>query len=147
MKITNKDLREIFIPHMRELSTVRTSTKVAYNAAKTIKSALKASEDYDTARKTLLDGSASKDENGKPKTGPEPILDTNGNPVMEGGKPKTEMSYLFDTPEAKVECLKQIRELDAMEINLDIFPVSLDDLSSSQITAQMILALRDFITE
>ena len=147
MKITNADLRGIFIPHLRELSTIPTSTKVAYNAAKTIKSALGSSEAYDTARKTILDTSASKDDKGTPKTGLETIVDAAGNPIMENGKPKQEMSYLFDTPEIKADCLKKLRELELMEIELDVFPVSLNDFGSSQITAQMILALKDFITE
>jgi hypothetical protein len=129
MKITNAAIAQVFIPALRELSALKTSSKVAYNTARTIKSASAVIETFDSTRKQLLESAASKNEDGTP------VID------------KEKNEYVFVSDEEKSACLKSLVDLGNIEVDLDIYPVRLDDLSSTQITGQMVLSLGEFITE
>jgi hypothetical protein len=128
MKLTNADLTQSFLPALRELSTIRTNAKVAYNTVKTIKTALSAVEDFDSARKTLLENSAQQ-ENGKPK------ID------------EVKKEYVFVSDEVKEAVVKSLNELALAEVEFEIFPIKLSEFGNSEISAQLILSLKDFIVE
>lgn len=129
MKITNSELVQSFLPSLRELSVIRTSAKVAYNAVKTIKSAVSAVDDFDAARKALLENGAAKDENGKAKIDEE------------------KKEYVFISDEVKEAVIKSLNDLANTEVELAIFPVKASDFGSAEISAQIILSLKDFIEE
>lgn len=126
MKITNLELSIQFIPALRELSTLKTSARIAFNAVKTIKVANAAVETFEAARKTLIETRCE----------------------MKDGKPVTEGSeYVFATPEIKAEVTALITELQKEEITLDIYPVKISDFGSEIISPATIMGLGDFITE
>jgi hypothetical protein len=135
MKITNFELANSFSRALTELSVMRTTTKVAYNTVKTIKSATAAIESFESARKSIIETRCEMD-GGKPKT--EEVEQSNGQKTIE---------YVFSTPELKAEAIKMITELSAQETTLEVYPVKLEDFGSAELSAQTLLGLRDFVIE
>lgn len=128
MKITNAELTTNFIQALRELSSLRTNTKVAYNTVKTIKSTDVAIGNYDAARKNILETRCEK----------------------EGDKPKIDKEtneYVFASDEVKKEAIDSINELALTEIELEVFPVKIEDFGNTEISALTLLGLKDFVTE
>jgi len=140
MKITNLELQGQFIVALGELAITKTNTKVAYNAAKTIKSANAAIEVFNAAKKALVETRCVMDANGKPKTENVTVTDALG-------KESVQNHYVFPTPEVKAEVESLIGQLSNQEIDLDVFSVTLDELGSVEITPLMMMGLKDFIKE
>jgi hypothetical protein len=117
-----------FLAGLRDLSTIRTNSKVAYNTAKTIKSTMAAVENYDAARKSIIETRCE----------------------MVDGKPKVDKEkneYMFASEEIKADTEKQIADLSKEEVEIEIYPIKLDDLSNTELSAQVLLSLKEFITE
>lgn len=127
IKLTNSELTSSFVEALKELSTIRTNSKVAYNTAKTIKSTNSAFEVYSEARKAILETRCTKGEDGKPK------IEKN--------------EYVFESDEVKKEVLDNISELNKAEVELEVFPVKLSELNNVEISANVIFGLKDFIQE
>ena len=140
MKLTNTELTTSFVTSLAELSTMRTNTKIAFNTAKTIKSTNSAIESFQLARKTIVETRCIMGEDQKPVMG---MVDT----INNKGEAVKQLDYTFTTPELKTETLQLINELNAQEVEIEIYPIKISDFGSTEISATTILGLKDFIIE
>jgi hypothetical protein len=129
MKITNIGLHQSLLPALRELSTVRTNSKAAYNIVKTLKSAAAVWQVWEDARKSILESHADKDEIGAPK------IDKIG------------QKYIFASEDQEAECLKSLTELGLIEVEIETYPIKMSDLTNAEFSAQTLLSLQEFIEE
>jgi len=141
INISNLELKASFQPTLIELSKSKAPLKVSWNAAKTIKSVGAAIDTFDAARQNILESRCSKDSEGKPVTETQNVINEQGITVPSS-------VYVFPTPEIKAETESLLDALAKTMVDVEIYPVKLDDFGSSeQITGLSVLALREFITE
>lgn len=154
IKITNNDLIKSFLPALKEISLLRTPTKVAYNVQKTIKNCDELSKLHESARISILESRC--------------LMDSNNNPRIEFYKESGLNEYVFQTPQIRAEALKSTAELAQQEVEVEIFPITIDDIdmallqvpildkdgnimrteySKASISGEILLHLRDFISE
>lgn len=126
IKITNNEIVNNLLPALRDLSKVKTNSKVAYNIAKTIKKIVNAIEPYGTARTSLLENSC---------------VQIDGKPKIENGE------YIFSSDQIKNNCLKEINELSLLELEIDIFPIKFSEIENIEIAAITLLNLNNFIED
>lgn len=128
IKISNVELINALVPGLQELAAIRTSGKIAYNVAKTLKAADLAMTAFNDQKKLALEAVCAKDDKGSPK------IDKN--------------EYVFETDEIKQEAMKDITTLLTTEIDLDIYPISIDEFQAlKDVSASTILRLGKFVTE
>lgn len=127
MKITYQRLIDELAPGLQELAQKPTSTKVAYNVAKSIKAAQEAIEVFNSAKKNIIESLCKKDDKGKP------VLENN--------------SYVFEG-DNQIEAQAKLAELVKTEIDVDLFPITINDIEQMKdVTGKMMFNLQLFIKE
>jgi len=144
MKITNLELTGPFITALAELAKTKTNTKVAYNAAKTIKSANAAIEVFNDAKKSLVEPRCKLDTSGKPETENITVQTRDASGALVD---QVQNHYVFPTSEIKSEVEGLIAELSKQEVEVEVWPVTLDDLGNIELTPLVMMGLKDFIKE
>lgn len=128
IKITNVELMNALVPGLQDLAGIRTSGKIAYNVAKTLKNCDVAVQAFNDQKKLVLEEACTKTEDGKPK--------------IEGNE------YVFDTPEVKAKAVTDLNSLLVAEINIDVYPISIADFQQlKDVSAGTILRLGQFVEE
>lgn len=126
MKITNGKLMDFFRPSLKELFTIPTNSKVAYNIAKTAKNVDVAIMDYQLAEKNIIESRC----------------------IIESGKPKTKNNeYVFANESIENEAKDEVLKLKNSEIEIEVFPISIAEIGNAEISAKVIYGLGEFIKE
>lgn len=140
MKISNLELKASFQPTLVELAKSKTNARLSYNIAKTIKSVGSAIDTFDEARKQIIETRCNKDDAGKPVTEEKEVINQQGQTVKVS-------DYVFPNDDVKKEVLGLLQDLEKQEVDVEIYPVSLDDFGSIEISGLTLLALKEFVTE
>lgn len=129
MKLTNFELTNHFAPTLHQLAKIKTSPINAFKISKAINVVNENISVFNNARLSIIDNYCEKDEAGKFK---------------ENSETK---EYIFKSDDEKLKCINEINELSNIEIELNINPVKLKDFNGTEMTAEMLFSLGEFITE
>lgn len=133
MKTTNKKFIHAFIPTFQELSNIASNPKTGklkYAIKRNLPIIEETLSKYEKSRQTIFEDRAKHDEN--------------GNPMFDANK-----EYLFQSKELRKEAFEKIAELDNTEIEIDIFQISMSDLTDAigEISIGREINLEGFIEE
>lgn len=141
MKIKNSEFINSFVPAFNDLTSLEgLEARLIYGIKKSGLNIRNGSKAYFETRQEISEKLAAKDSDGKL------VLKSTIIETPEGKKQVDE--YTFEKPEDKLELNKQIKDLDNLEIEIDIHPVSYICFGGiSKISGNMIIDLRDFVED
>jgi len=130
IKVKNADVISMIIPAYVQMKRSLLPTRVMYKVIKTIDPLIKAGEEYDKLRFSILNAKCIKDENGSP------VFDENNN-------------YKFESEEVTNDVYTVLGEILNEETEVTVYPIQFNDIADIVLDANTLECLikNELITE